>query len=568
MHEAVVRILLLGSELAEYRQFDRLLGEVKQTHYQLIWCEKLDAGLVEMISGNYDVVLLDYQHQIETSQALLHEAVEHKCGIPIIAVTAQLDSTEAQQAIIDGAIDHLALQNLQAFVFERCVGYAVDKCDADKKLTEQNLYDPLTGTPNRILFRRSMDKAIEVAKAHKNPLALLLINLDDFKKVNQSFGNDAGDRLVKTMADRLKRCVRKSDSIARIGGDEFTLVLDDCLTVDDIALVAKKVIDVLSAPFSVADTPLMVSCSIGIAIYPEAGDTVDGLLKRANMAMVEAKSQRGSQYRFYNEETNAEAMYRLNMETDLRKALRANEFEMYYQPRIKLESGDTVGMEALIRWRHPKRGLVSPNEFIPVAEECGLIVPIGYWVIQQACRDMIHFDLTSDTRMDIAINLSFKQLQDSMFVDTATRIIEQSGVDATRLEFELTETAIMSSYQQTYEGMQALSQLGVTFSLDDFGTGFSSFAHIQRLPISALKVDRSFIRSVVKNEDDAIIVKAMINLAHSLRLKVIAEGVETLEQVQFLWQNHCDQVQGFYFSPAVPVKDISLMINQRAMAVI
>ncbi|MBL4827885.1 MAG: bifunctional diguanylate cyclase/phosphodiesterase, partial [Spongiibacteraceae bacterium] len=438
----------------------------------------------------------------------------------------------------------------------------------DKKSAEQNLYDPLTGSSNRVSFRRTMNQTIERAKTHKVPLALLLINLDGFKKVNESYGCEAGDLLVKTMADRLVGCVRKSDNIARIGGDEFTLVLDDSRTEDDIALVAKKVIDVLSAPFTIAACPLMVSCSIGIATFPSSGATTDDLLQHANTAMLEAKSQRGSQYRFYTEELNADARYRLNMEADLRKALRANEFEMYYQPRVALEGGDTAGMEALIRWRHPTRGMVSPKEFIPIAEECGLIVPIGYWVIQQACKDMVIFDLNTDSRLDIAINLSFKQLQDSMFVDTATRIIKQSGVDATRLEFELTETAIMSNYQQTYEGMMALSQLGVTFSLDDFGTGFSSFAHIQRLPISALKVDRSFIRSVEKNDDDAIIVKAIINLAHSLRLQVIAEGVETLGQVQFLWQNHCDQVQGYYFSPAIPASDILLMINQRATVAI
>ena len=568
MQESMARILLLGSNLAEYRRFEAMLSSIQQSSFQLLWCEQLENGKAEIVSGNYDAVLLDCQHQPDTALLLLQETLEQGCLLPIIALTAEVDNTASQQALQYGAADYLSLDNLDDYVFQRCIGYAIDKSQVEKKINQLNLYDPLTGIPNRLLFRQTMERAIELAKTQQISLALLLINLDGFKKVNESYGSEAGDRLVATMAQRLTRRVRKSDGIARVGGDEFTLVLEDCHGNDDVALVAKKVIDVLSAPFTVAGQGLIVSCSIGIAIYPEAGESVDDLLKRANMAMLEAKTQRGSQYNFYNEDTNADAMYRINLEADLRRALRNSEFEMHYQPRVAIGTGVTVGMEALLRWRHPTRGLVSPNEFIPVAEECGLIVPIGYWVIQQACEDMRFFDENGHDSLDIAINLSFKQLQDNMFVDTATRIIEQSGVDAHRLEFELTETAIMSNYQQTYEGMMALSKLGITFSLDDFGTGFSSFAHIQRLPISALKVDRSFVRNVVKNDDDGIIVKAMINLAHSLRLQVIAEGVETLEQVQFLWQNHCDQVQGFYFSPAVSATDFNLMIDQRATAAV
>lgn len=568
MYDAGVRILLLGSELAEYRHIEQLLSSGKRPDGQVHWCEQLPASLAEISPIEYDVILLDCQQRPDISLALLQQSMERDFPLPIIAVTESVDSIASQQAMNMGASDFLAMENLDSYILGRCVSYAIDKHDVDKKLSQINLYDPLTGIPNRMLFVQSMDVAINAARTQQVPLALLVVNLDGFKRINQSYGSEAGDSLVANMAQRLTRCVRKTDRVARLGGDEFALILDDYQSNDDVSLVAKKVIDTLSTPFTVEGQPIIMSCSIGIATYPEAGDTVDGLLKRANMAMLEAKSQRGSQFKFYNEETNNDTMARINLESDIRRAIRSNEFEMYYQPRVHLESGDTVGMEALIRWRHPTRGMVSPSEFIPVAEESGLIVPIGYWVIQTVCEDMRRFDEKGQTHLDIAINLSFKQLQDSMFVDTATRIIQQSGVDATRLEFELTETAIMSNFQQTYEGMTALSELGITFSLDDFGTGFSSFAHIQKLPISALKVDRSFIRSVTSNNDDAIIVKAMINLAHSLRLRVIAEGVETLEQVQFLWQNHCDQVQGFYFSPAVTAKDLDLMVNQRATAVI
>ncbi|MFT5578199.1 MAG: diguanylate cyclase (GGDEF)-like protein [Paraglaciecola psychrophila] len=568
MSTTLSRILLLSNELDEYRRFAEMISSIESSSYQLLWCEQLDNSLDEISTGNYEAVLLDCQHQSQAALQILSEALDRGCATPIIALTEQLDSPVATEAMRKGAFDYLASENLDNYVLERCLGRAAEKRHVDKKLSQLNLYDPLTGIPNRVLFRQGMERAVEQAKLQCSFLALLVINLDGFKKVNESYGSESGDQLVTAMAQRLGRCVRKSDSIARIGGDEFSLVLDDCHGPDDLSLVAKKVIDVLCEPFTVSGIPLMMSCSIGIAIYHESGDNVDDMLRSANMALVEAKSQRGSQFRIYNENTSAEVMNRINLEADLRRALRRGEFEMYYQPRVNLATGDAVGMEALIRWRHPTRGLVSPAEFIPVAEENGLIMPIGYWIIQQACQDMLEFDQSNNKTMDVAVNLSFRQLQDKMFVDTATRIIEQSGIDATRLEFELTETAVMSSYQQTHDGMMALSKLGITFSLDDFGTGFSSFAHIQQLPISALKVDRSFIKNVTNNPDDAVIVKAMINLAHNLRLQVIAEGVETLEQVQFLWHNNCDQIQGYYFSPAVPAKDFSSLINRRALAAI
>lgn len=568
MLEPVARLLLVGGDLAQYRRLETLLVSAEESSFKLLWCERFDAVDREISDGNYDVVLMDFQAAPETALEALRRLVERGVRQPIVALTKTLDCPAAQSAIGLGALDFLAVDNLDDYVLKRCIGYAVDKFAVDKKLSQLNLYDPLTGVPNRMLFLQNMERVLGAAATQQISAALLIINVDGFKRINDSFGSDSGDRLIATIAQRLSRCVRKSDSIARIGGDEFTLLLEDCHDAHDVALVARKVIDVLAAPYTVLGQSLMVSCSIGIAMYPDSGDNTEDLIQAANTAMLEAKAQRGSNYSIYSRESGIESLVRLNLEQDLRRAVRNNEFELYYQPRVGLQKGDVIGMEALIRWRHPQRGLISPKEFIPVAEECGLIVPIGYWVIRQACEDLALFDTSHKRGMDIAINLSFKQLQDSMFVDTASRIILQSGVDARRLEFELTETAIMSNYQATYEGMTALASLGATFSLDDFGTGFSSFAHIQRLPISALKIDRSFIREVIKNKEDRIIVKAMINLAHSLGLRVIAEGVETLDQIQFLWQHHCDLIQGFYFSPAITARDFVLMVDQRATAII
>ncbi|WP_019528483.1 putative bifunctional diguanylate cyclase/phosphodiesterase [Dasania marina] len=562
MRDASVRILLAGGTQSQYQLLIEQLQNIKRQPYLLTWFEDYDHAERELAAESYDLALIDCQSDSERALYLL-TSIQQSAVLPCITLFEHSDSELSVLAQDLGAVDCLCADNLHIAILERSFRYALDRSVVDQKLSQSHLYDPLTGISNRQMFRKTLDAAIETAKAQQTKLGLLLINLDGFKRINQAYSMDTADEMVRTMARRLSRCVRKSDRLARMGGDEFALILDDCRNVEDVALVAQKVIDVLSAPYMIEGAPVIISCSIGVTMYPESGESVDGLLKRANMAMMEAKSERGSQYHFYSEETQVGALQRVNLEKDLRVALRANQFEMYYQPRVDLRSGETVGMEGLIRWHHPKRGLVSPAEFIPLAEECGLIIPIGYWVIQQACKDMKYFDSTGKTNLHVAVNLSFKQLQDNMFVDTAARIIKDSAVDAHRLEFELTETAIMSNFQQTYEGMMALSQLGITFSLDDFGTGFSSFAHIQRLPISALKIDRSFVSNVISDFGDAEIVKAMINLAHSLKINVIAEGAETLEQIQFLWENNCEQVQGYYFSPAVSAKDFCAIVDQR-----
>lgn len=563
--DPAIRVLLVDEEQAEYMLIARLAAEIPHRRHLVSWCDRLDQALPALLSGEYDVVLLDCQRRPEQAFALLESAVGAGCRAPVVAMVA---APAAQQpcAVPAGAADYLIKGQIDAPLLERCLRYAVERKQVEQQLARQAQHDPLTRLPNRILFRDRLEHALERANRTSGKVALLHLDLDGFRRVNESFGHHAGDRLVQAMAVRLSGCVRKTDSLARIGGDEFTIVLEDVRGLPDVIAVANKVIETLSESYLLGDTPLVLATSIGIAVYPESGTTADALMRNAELARQKAKKLRGSHYHFYTEQMNLEAMSHIHLEADLRRALRRNEFELFYQPRVELESGRVVGVEGLIRWRHPQRGLLTPNDFIPLAEDVGLIVPLGYWVIQQACRDMQELQRRGLPALDVAINLSFKQLQDEKFVGTATRLLRESGIDTHRVEFELTETAIMVNAEQTYAGMTALSQLGVSFSLDDFGTGYSSFAHIQRLPIAALKIDRGFVRSLPANEDDAIIVKAMINLAHSLQLRVVAEGAETIDQVQFLWQNHCDQVQGFYFSPAVSLDHLQMMLEERAVA--
>ena len=566
MSDMAVRVLLVDEEQAEYMLIANYAAAIDRQRYLISWCDQPDKALSSMLSGEYDAILLDCQRHPQQARELLKAAISHGCVAPIIVMTDVLDTELDRNAIADGAADYLLKSQLDAAQLERRLRYALERKNGERQLIRRTQYDPLTSLPNRLLFRDRLEHAITRAQREDAMLALLHVDLDGFRRVNESFGHRVGDQFVQLMGQRLTQCVRKTDTLARIGSDEFAIVLEDVRQLSDVVAVAEKIADMLSQPYQLGDTPLVLGASIGIAVCPDAGHTSETLLRNAELARQQAKLLRGCHYHFYTEQMNLDARNQIHLEAELRRALRRNEFELFYQPRVELESGQVIGVESLIRWRHPERGLLAPSDFIPLAEETGLIVPIGYWTIQQACRDMRNMQKHCDRPLELAINLSLKQLQDEKFSATASRLLVESGIDLHRIEFELTETAILMNAEQTYQSMLTLSQLGVSFSLDDFGTGYSSFAHIQRLPISALKIDRSFIRNLPGDADDAIIVKAIINLAHSLQLHVIAEGAETLEQVHFLWENHCDQVQGYYFAPAVTTEQLVTMLEEKLLA--
>ena len=567
MQDKELRLLMVGGDQHSYDLVKNRLDSVHASQPLVLWCNdhQLALGLIDVT--DYDLILVDGQQSLDCACDWLEDARFQGYEAPMIALIVDHDSDLGQRALEAGANDFIATRDLQSYMWMRTIHYVVDSYVAEQKLIQLNYFDSLTGIPNRQLFLQNLNKAVDKAEHRQSMLALLVINLDGFKQFNESYGLAVGDELVTTMAERLNECLRKSDSIARVGGDEFTLILDDSNNPEDIALVSKKVAEILSKPIMLDGYPKTISCSIGVSIYPDHGDSVDGLIKSANIALLKAKATMGSKVCLYSENETSAGLSESEQESEIRMGLRNREFELHYQPRVNLETGKTVGMESLIRWRHPERGLVMPEEFIAVAERSGLIIPMGYWILEQACIDLKGFDAKGCDPFHISVNLSFEQLQDPMFVITATQLIQQSGIDPTRLEFELTETAIIADFDKTVESMTALGKLGVSFSLDDFGTGFSSFSHIQQLPISALKVDRSFISSVTHGEDDAIIVKSMIDLAHSLQLQIIAEGVETVDQAHFLWQNDCDQVQGYYFSPALTAQDFSTMAHEQ-MAVV
>ena len=451
--------------------------------------------------------------------------------------------------------DWLARDSLNAEVLQRCLHYR-EQLSARQYLATQ---DPLTGIANRQGFQAQLQQRLQVKRGRG--LLLGYVDLDNFKHANDSLGHQAGDELIQHVVERLKQVLEPQDLLGRIGSDEFALLLDVSAAPTRVEALQQALLDALAEPYWIQGESLSLGCSLGLA-YSRAGEDADALLWHAHVAMQQAKSRQGCTCHLYDQRTSSEVRSLVDLEGELRRALRRDELELHYQPRLDLASGEIVGLEGLVRWRHPDRGLLYPLDFIPLAEQCGLIVPLGYWVIARALEDARWLSERGLT-LHMAINLSFSQFQDSQLLPTVQRLIAGSGVDARWLEFELTETAVMQRSDSVLDTMQVLGELGVRFALDDFGTGFSSFVHIASLPIALLKLDKSFVSGMHVRPDQSRLVNAMINLARNLGLEVVAEGVESQAELEMLERFGCDQVQGYLISKALPLRELERFLTLR-----
>ena len=432
---------------------------------------------------------------------------------------------------------------------------------AERKMAEKQMqhlanYDALTGLPNRNLLQDRFKQVLAHVSRNQLRTAVLFIDLDQFKTINDTLGHNVGDILLWSVADRLVSAVREEDTVARQGGDEFILLLHHIDSVEDADKVGLKLLTTLTQPYQINEKLLYVSASIGIAIYPDDGKDVDTLLKNSDTAMYHAKESGRNNYQFFSPNMNQMAMEKQTLGTDLHHALERNELLLHYQPVIDISSGELTGMEVLLRWQHPDRGLISPVKFIPLAEDTGLIVPIGEWVLVSACEQLKSWQNQGYDVPSLAINLSAKQFRKNTLAATISRILQASGVEARYITLEITESVFMENTDEVAEMLRTLSGMGLAISIDDFGTGYSSLSYLKRFPINTLKIDRSFVMDIVTDPDDAAIVTAIIAMAHSLKMKVIAEGVETAEQLAFLHQQQCGQYQGYYFSKPLPASEI------------
>ena len=474
----------------------------------------------------------------------------------------ELRTAEKRQAASDDHVimlqqanAHLVIATIEAQKLAEQIRLAKDQLDYLAH------HDVLTDLPNRILLNDHLRQTIELARRQGKQLAVMYMDLDQFKYINDSLGHAVGDQLLQLVAQRLASCVRQSDILSRQGGDEFVLMLPFIQSTQDAVLAAQKILTMFALPHSTGQHDLHVSMSIGISIYPDDGQDAETLLQNADTAMYCAKESGRNNYKFFEQGMNVRAVQRQSTEVSLRRALEQQEFVLHYQPKINLYSGMVVGVEALIRWQHPERGLLLPAQFIPIAEDCGLILPIGRWVLRTACNQAQVWRQAGLPAIIVAVNTSALEFRAKDFIENIRSILEDTGYESRYLELELTENILMQDAVSADSALHVLADLGVKLAIDDFGTGYSNLSYLRQFPIDTLKIDQSFVSQMTRNPDDAALVTAVINMAKSLKLHVIAEGVETPEQYAFLVAQQCDEGQGYYFGQPVVAEALATLLQ-------
>ena len=437
---------------------------------------------------------------------------------------------------------------------------------AHQKIQHQAYHDALTGLPNRLLFQDRLNHALQLSARSQVDVAILFIDLDRFKAINDTLGHKIGDEFLRQVSENLRHCVRASDTLARLGGDEFALIVENVGSESEVTLVADKLIKAIACPVQVEGHDLFPSGSVGISMTREDSTDRDQLIREADVAMYHAKELGGSQYFFYSENMQMRVNESLSIERELRHAIENDQLVVHYQPKVCVQSGRIRGVEALLRWEHPERGLMPPDSFIPLAEKTGLIISIGKWVLRKACEQAVEWHRNGYPDLTVSVNVSVRQFNDTAFYDDVVSVLNDTGIDPVKVDLEITESCTISNIQRTIEILQKLRTHGVTISLDDFGTGFSSLSFLNQLPLDALKVDRSFIRDIRDSQCDGELARLIIGIASSLKLNVVAEGVETESHLSFLRMNGCDEYQGYYLSPPVSSDGFEQLLHEQPAA--
>ena len=561
MTDGISTVLLIEDNPGDARLIELMLAEDPESPFRLNCVDRLSRGLDFLAADRPVLVLLDLSlpdsHGLET----FDKVYAHSPTVPIIVLTGNDDQMIALSAVKSGAQDYLVKGKLDRELLVRAMQYSIERKRYQEQLEHQANYDALTGLPNRNLLHDRLKQAV-YAQRQARAIAVVFIDLDHFKFINDSLGHSAGDKLLQRMADRLRDAVRDGDTVSRLGGDEFILVLNDQQNEEVIFRAMQRIIGKVSEPVILGGQELTVTCSAGISLYPQDGPDADTLLKNADAAMYRAKEHGRNNFQFYTAEMNQLVNERLSLESALRRSLERNELLLHYQPKYDLATGSIVGVEALLRWSHPELGLIYPDRFIPLAEETGLIGPIGEWVLRAACAQNKAWQNAGLPPVVMSVNLSARQFRQDALFKTVARILSETGLRPEYLEMEITESMVMHNAEAAISILKGLKELGVHLSVDDFGTGYSSLAYLKSLPIGILKIDRSFVSDIdgPAGQSDGLLARAIISLGHSLKLKVIAEGVEEEAQLEFLRAHRCDEAQGYYLSRPVPPEECGLQL--------
>ena len=533
-----------------------------------------EEALTALADETFDLVISDIDMGGMSGLELVPRVHSLSPDTVVVMISGNSDIEFAIEALRVGAFDYISkpidIRHVEASV-ERALNHHEllkekrrYKEQLEYLLQQRTYYDTITQLPNRALFEDRLTQAVGIAKATNQSLGVLFISLDQFKKVNDSLGHGPGDTLLREFAERLKSCIGKSDTVARFGNDEFALLRTGIDGTTDVIETIASLYQVLKFSFDLPGHELVATASVGVSLFPMDGEDPQTLLKNAGAALYKAKRSGGANYQFFTADMHELATKRLALESNLRRAIQNEELLVHYQPRVAVDSLAITGVEALVRWQHPTLGLISPSEFIPLAEDTGLIVPIGEWVLRTACLQGRRWRDQGFAPVPIAVNISARQFHDQDLAQTVIGIVEETGLSPRYLELELTESSIMQDAEFAARMLSRLKHMGISISIDDFGTGFSSLASLKRLPIDALKIDQSFVREAPSDPDDTALVMAIITLGHNLRLKVTAEGVETEEQLKFLQLLRCDEIQGNFFSKPLSAEKFMALFDPRA----
>ena len=568
------QILLVDDD----EQIRHLLLDLLQDDYHCTEASSAEEALGFLREHEFDIVLSDINLGGMSGLDLVPLILEDNPEAVVVMISGEQTIESAIEALRAGAFDYITkpmdLRHVEAAVkralrhsrlLQERQRYKEQLEDLLRERTAQvnqlSFYDACTDLPNRFLFEDRLSQALAAAQ-ETQVIAVLFLTLDQFKKVNDTLGHDRGDLLLSLTAGRLKNVVSDRGTVARFGNDEFALLLTQIGDANDVTDLVDSIVESMKVPFDIEGNEVFATLSAGVTFFPEHGKDGQTLLKNAGTALYRAKRAGGNNYKFYSRDMHERASKRLRLEGNLRRALENDEFVLVYQPRVAVDTHKITGVEALIRWEHPELGLISPAEFIPLAEDTGLIIPIGEWVLREACAQNRKWQQQGLEPFRVAVNISARQFQQADISRVVVRALDAAKLSPEHLELELTESSIMNNVDFAVKVLTELKQMGVEITVDDFGTGFSSLSYLKRLPIGALKIDQSFVRDATTDPDDAALVMAVVTLGHNMRLKVIAEGVETEEQLRFLNLLRCDEVQGYLFSRPVPAEDLLQMVTK------